>query len=112
MKTFDPSTMVGGWYIGDFEPCAYRTNQFEVSLMSHKQGEVWDVHYHELSDEINYLLDGSMTLNGVLLEAPTIFVLERGEIADPKFLTDCRLVVVKTPSVPGDKIIVGKERTK
>jgi hypothetical protein len=49
-----------------------------------------------------------MTINGVLLDAPTIFVLERGEIADPTFLTDCRLVVVKTPSAPGDKIIVPK----
>jgi hypothetical protein len=108
MKTFDPTTMVRGWYVGDFEPTAYRTAAFEIGILEHKKGEVWDVHYHELSDEINYLLEGSMTINGVLLEAPTIFVLERGEIADPTFLTDCRLVVVKTPSAPGDKIIVPK----
>lgn len=109
MKTFDPSTMVRGYFIGDFEPTAYRTSGFEISLMVHKQGELWDAHYHERSDEINYLMEGRMTINGELLEAPVIFVIEQGEIADPRFLTDCKLIVVKTPSAPGDKVIIAKE---
>lgn len=109
MKTFDPNIMHRGWYVGDFEPTAYKTKAFEVSVMSHKKGEVWAAHYHEQSDEINYLLEGSMTINGELLEAPVIFVIERSEIADPEFLTDCKLVVIKTPSAPGDKFIITKE---
>jgi mannose-6-phosphate isomerase-like protein (cupin superfamily) len=109
MKTFDPASMVRGYFIGDFEPTAYRTKDFEVSLMVHKQGEVWDAHYHTDSDEINYLMEGRMTINGELLEAPVIFVIEREEIADPEFLTDCKLIVVKTPSAPGDKRIVAKK---
>jgi mannose-6-phosphate isomerase-like protein (cupin superfamily) len=109
MKIFDPKIMFRGWFVGDFEPTAYRTKAFEVSVMSHKKGEVWAAHYHEKSDEINYLLEGSMSINGELLEAPVIFVIERGEVADPKFLTDVKLVVIKTPSAPGDKFIVTKE---
>jgi len=110
MRTFDPSDMFRGWYIGDFEPSAYRTKDFEVAVMQHKAGEDWPAHYHSLSDEINYLLEGRMILNGVSLTAPTIFVIERNEVADPQFITDCKLVVVKTPSAPGDKHIVPKER--
>lgn len=112
MKIYDPSQMVRGYFIGDFEPTAYRTSAFEVSLMIHKQGEAWDAHYHTTSDEINYLMEGRMTINGELLEAPVIFVIQRGEVADPQFLTDCRLIVVKTPSAPGDKILVPRGETQ
>jgi quercetin dioxygenase-like cupin family protein len=108
MKIFDPDAMTRGYFIGDFEPTAYRTKAFEVALLVHKKGETWDAHYHIVSDEINYLMEGEMTINGELLQAPTIFVIERGEIADPEFLTDCKLIVVKTPSAPGDKRTVSK----
>jgi hypothetical protein len=109
MKTYDPKTMFRGWFIGDFEPSAHRTEQFEVGLLEHSAGEQWPAHYHELSDEINYLLEGKMTINGELLEAPAIFVIERNEVADPQFLTDCKLIVARTRSIPSDKIIVNKE---
>ena len=109
MKIFDPSIMFRGWYIGDFEPTAYKTSTFEVGILEHKKGEYWAPHYHNISDEINFLLEGEMTLNGQHLSAPVIFVIERNEVAEPTFITDCKLVVVKTPSAPGDKIIVNKE---
>lgn len=108
MKTFDPNIMFRGWFIGDFAPTAYRTKDFEVGILEHKAGEFWPAHYHAESDEINYLLEGSMVLNGTPLTAPVIFVIERNEIADPTFITDCKIVVIKTPSIPGDKIIVSK----
>jgi hypothetical protein len=109
MKIFDPRNMFRGWYVGDFEPSAYRTKDFEVSVMHHKAGEEWDAHWHEISIEINYLLEGSMKINGKQLEAPIIFVIDREEMVDPEFITDCTLVVIKTPSVPGDKYIATKE---
>lgn len=112
MQIFDPSIMFRGWFIGDFEPTAYRTKDFEVSVMQHKAGEFWAAHYHAESDEINYLLEGSMILNGEPLTAPVIFVIKRNEVADPTFITDCKLVVVKTPSAPGDKHIISKETDK
>lgn len=112
MKFYDADMMFRGWFIGDFEPAAYRTANFEVGILSHKRGERWAAHYHEHADEINYLLEGSMSINGELIEAPCIFVISRGEVADPEFLTDCKLVVVKTPSRPGDKIIVNNGEAK
>jgi len=45
-----------------------------------------------------------MQLQGHTVTGPVIFLLERNEIADPVFVTDCRVFVVKSPSVPGDKV--------
>jgi hypothetical protein len=109
MKVIDPVNMTNGWYIGDFTPSAYRTKDFEVAILEHKMNEDWPAHYHMLCDEINYLLKGTMTLNTVILVAPTIFIIEKHEVAYPTFQTDCTIVVVKTPSIPGDKYIVPKE---
>ena len=87
--------MIGGWFVGDFEPSAYNP-----------QGEIWDNHYHKIATEINYLIRGKMNLSGTTLEEGDIFILQPGEIAIPEFLTDCELVVVKTPSIKGDKYII------
>ena len=108
MEIFDPNIMHRGWFCGNFLPTAYSTDKFEVGILTHKAGEHWPAHYHKESDEINYLLEGEMILNNVSLVAPVIFVIYKNEIADPTFITDCKLVVVKTPSVPSDKYIVEK----
>jgi mannose-6-phosphate isomerase-like protein (cupin superfamily) len=103
MKVYRMETMKGGWFIGNFEPTAHKTNDFEVSVKLHPQGEKWDVHYHKIAREINAIISGNMTLQNTHLHAGDIFVLEPGEIADPIFHTDCTIVCVKTPSVLNDK---------
>jgi len=103
MKTDKLNNMVRGWLIGDFYPSVMRTKDFEVGIMSHKQGENWEAHYHAVATEYNVLLDGKMTVNGVHMETGDIFVIEPNEIASCVFLEDCRLLCVKTPSVIGDK---------
>lgn len=105
------SDMKGGWFIGDFDPSVLRTSQFEVCYHIHKKGEKWDVHYHAKSLEINYLIRGQMIIQGVTLNAGDIFSLEPFEIADPQFIEECELIIVKVPSVIGDKIII-KEKTQ
>lgn len=103
MQVFDASQFKGGWFVGDFEPSAYRTSACEVSYKTHHAGEYWAPHYHEIGDEINYLMSGTMEINGERLEAPVVFVIGKGEISRPVFITDVALIVVKLPSVPGDK---------
>lgn len=103
MKTFKGSEMKGGWFVGDFEPAALRTRNCEVAYKIHTKNEPWPTHYHKIATEVNYLISGSMTIQGRLLESGDVFVIEPGEIADPVFHTDCRLIVVKVPSVIGDK---------
>lgn len=106
MKIDRIEDMIGGWFIGDFEPSVFKTKAFEVCYKFHPAGEVWDNHYHKVATEINYLIRGEMNLSGTPLKQGDIFTIHRGEIAVPEFLTDCELIVVKFPSVKGDKYVV------
>jgi hypothetical protein len=103
MKVNRIENMKGGWFVGNFEPTAYKTSKFEVSYKVHPKGEKWDFHYHTKVTEINHLIRGEMTLQNRLLTSGDIFTLEPFEIADPEFLTDCEIICVKTPSA-NDKI--------
>jgi len=106
MDVLKGKDMIGGWFVGDFEPTAYSTKEFEVSYKFHPKGEIWDTHYHKVATEINYIIRGKMKLNEVNLKKGHIFILYPGEVAIPEFLTNCELIVVKTPSVKGDKYII------
>lgn len=108
MKVIKLNTMKNGWFMGNFEPSVLKTENFEVGIMSHSKGEKWPKHYHAKADEYNVLMQGKMIIQNTELNAGDIFVIEKMEIADPIFLEDCKVLVVKVPSVPGDKIIMEK----
>ena len=103
MKIDRIENMKGGWFIGDFDPSVYKTKDFEVSYKVHYKGEKWDFHYHTEVTEINYLVKGQLIIQNTILNAGDIFTLEPYEISDPEFVTDCELVVIKTPSA-NDKV--------
>ena len=42
MKKFRFEDMKRGWFIGDFEPAAFKTKNFEVAVGHHKKGEIWN----------------------------------------------------------------------
>ena len=109
MQVSKLSDMWRGWFIGDFEPSVLRTKSFEVGVLEHKAGEQWPAHYHPEGTEYNVLLEGSMNVCNTELSAGDVFVIEPGEVADPTFYQDCKILCVKIPSNPNDKIIVGKQ---
>lgn len=92
-----------GWIIGDFEPSILKTKDFEVALLTHKKGEVWAKHYHKIGTEHNVLISGSMSICDTLMEPGDVFTFNPGDVADPIFHEDCKILCVKTPSIPGDK---------
>jgi hypothetical protein len=95
---------VRGWFIGDFEPSFVRTKEFEIGLLTHEANENWDAHVHRESDEYNYLVQGTMLLNGAKFVAGEWFIFPRGHLAVPKFLETSQILCIKVPSRPGDKI--------
>lgn len=103
MQIFNFENMKNGWFVGNFTPTAFKTSAFEVCYKKHSKGEVWDTHYHKLATEINYLIKGKMVIQSTIIEAGSIFVLEPFEVADPVFLDDCELIIIKTPSDTNDK---------
>jgi len=103
MITGDLSYFKGGWFIGNFSPSLLKTDQFEVCYKYHAKGEAWPAHYHKLGTEYNLLVRGRMKMHDKILEAGTLFILSPMEVADPEFLEDCEVLIIKTPSSPGDK---------
>lgn len=92
-----------GWWLGNFEPTAYKTEGFEVCHKLHPKGERWPPHYHKIATEINYLLKGRMIIQGQELIRGDVFIIEPMEVADPTFKEDCEVIVVKVPSIQNDK---------
>ena len=104
------SSFEKGCFIGNFEPSLVKTPIFEWSTKFHREGEFWPQHKHEQMTEYNHLVQGvlRMDIDGeeYWIEEGQIFVVERGEVAKPHFITDCIVSTIKMPSVPGDKVIV------
>lgn len=108
MKFLKIEDMKKGWFIGDFEPSLFKTSQFEVAVHSHKKDEFHAPHYHKVATEYNVVTEGKILVNDNELKAGDIFIAYPNDITDVKFITDCTIVVVKVPSVAGDKYIVEK----
>lgn len=108
MKICNLNDMTRGWFIGDFEPTMLKTRDFEVGVLIHKKDEKWPAHYHKESTEINVLLSGKMIVQGKTIHPNEIFVFDPYEVSDPIFLEDCKVLCVKTPSIPSDKYEVKK----
>jgi len=106
MQVYSTEDLVGGWFIGQFEGAVFKTPDCEVSYKKHYAGEAWPAHYHKKADEINYLIEGSMTVGDQLLTGPVIFVIPKGEVSAPVFHTDVSIIVVKVPGALDDKYCI------
>lgn len=105
MKTWKLDQFYKGWIYGAFQPSIHFDKNTEVGIHYYKQGEVAPPHYHKKATEINIIISGKLIENEVVFRAQDIFVLSPGELSDTEFLEDTVIVVIKTPSVPGDKYV-------
>lgn len=103
MKIEHIDRMVGGWFVGDFEPHVLHSTACEVALKRYAAGTHEARHVHKIAHEVTLLVSGSARMNTRMLEAGDIVRLEPGEPTDFLAFTDCVCVVVKSPSAPSDK---------
>ena len=103
MKVSSLDDMKGGWFIGDFEPTCWRTRDFEVTCKHYEAGDVEARHVHRIATEITLIVLGQAMMNGQIFSTGDIIRLEPGEPTDFQALEDTITVVVKVPSVVGDK---------
>lgn len=108
MKNFKHEDMVKGWFVGNFNPTAYVTENCEVAVKHYKAGDKEGKHYHKIATEITMILSGRVIMAGIEWGPGDIIVLEPGEITDFEALTDSINVVVKTPGATHDKYLVNE----
>jgi quercetin dioxygenase-like cupin family protein len=106
MKQRRLSDMIGGWMVGDFDPHCLRTPACEVACKHYEAGATEALHVHRVATELTLVVSGEVRMAGRTLRAGDILVLDPGEAADFEALTAATTVVVKLPSVAGDKYLV------
>jgi len=109
MKHSRLEDMTGGWLVGNFAPTVLQTNQFEVAVKSYKAGDKEAKHYHLQSDEITVIVSGTAVMFNKKWVAGDILVVEKGEATAFEAVSDVTTVVVKSPSIPGDKFLSDAE---
>ena len=105
MQTFNLETMVRGWFVGDFEPSAFKNSQAEVGVKTYQKGDYEARHYHKVSTEITLVLQGKVLMNGEIYSKGDIIVIEPYEDTDFMALEDTQNVVVKIPASQNDKYL-------
>ncbi len=97
--------MVGGWFVGSFTPAALHCDAAEVAVKHYPAGSIEAPHEHRIATEVTLLLTGRARMCERELVAGDILVLPPGTVTGFEALEDCTTVVVKTPSVLGDKYL-------
>jgi quercetin dioxygenase-like cupin family protein len=107
MKSFKLNEMTKGWFVGDFLPVALKTSDAEVAIKEYKAGEKEIEHVHKIATEVTVIVSGRVRMFEQEWAAGDIIVTEPNEYTAFIALEDTLTVVVKTPSVAGDKYILG-----
>ncbi len=103
MKVSRLEDMVKGWFVGDFEPSVLKSKEFEVAIKSYAKGESEESHFHKIATEITVIVSGRVRMIDQEWGPGSIITLEPGLSTDFLAIEDSVTVVVKTPSVLGDK---------
>jgi len=103
MKEARLDEMVKGWFVGDFEPTLHRTRDVEVAVKVYRAGDREAAHYHKVATEFTAVTQGEIEMNGKRYSAGDIIVVEPGETADFRAITDATTTVVKIPGAVNDK---------
>jgi quercetin dioxygenase-like cupin family protein len=103
MKIGKIGDMKRGWFIGNFEPTLYKTNDVEVAIKKYCAGDYEEKHYHKIATEFTVITKGRVIMFGQEFKEGDIIVVEPGDATDFTALTDAENVVVKIPGANNDK---------
>lgn len=96
---------VKGWVIGDFLPSLYVNQYVEVGIKFFKKGSVEEAHKQLIATEITVVIEGKVRLGSRICESGDIILIPPNEVVDFESLTESKLVCIKFPSIPIDKVI-------
>ena len=106
IKKFDLESMFKGWFIGNFEPSLFKTNDVEVGIKKYRSGDYEGNHYHKIGTEFTVIVTGEVEMAGNIYRDNDILMIEPGVVSDFRAITDVITVVVKLPGANDDKYII------
>ena len=103
MKINRIDEMKKGWFVGNFTPTLFSTNDCEVAVKEYKKGDIEGRHYHMIATEITVVVKGQVKMFDRVFSEGDIITVEPGEITGFEALDDSINVVVKIPGANNDK---------
>ena len=103
LEKYNLEEMFKGWFIGNFEPSLFKTNDVEIGVKKYKIGEFENSHFHKIATEFTVVISGIVEMNGVQYCKNDIIKVIPGISTNFKAITDVVTVVVKLPGVNNDK---------
>jgi anti-sigma factor ChrR (cupin superfamily) len=103
LEHFSLSSFTGGWFVGRFAPTLIDTQDVEVAIKHYRAGESEPAHHHKVAVELTAVVSGRVRMSGQEFGTGDIIRIPPGQATDFAALTDAVTVVVKMPSVSGDK---------
>ncbi|HEX6977537.1 MAG TPA: hypothetical protein VF185_04290 [Patescibacteria group bacterium] len=103
MEQYNIKDFTRGWFIGNFDPSIVKREDFEIGVKIFSKGQTEKAHYHEKTDEITVVVQGRCRLNNIVLDEGDIVWIKPKEVAEFEALEDCKLAIIKIPSLPEDK---------
>lgn len=95
--------MSKGWFVGNFDPSAFKTTDCEVAVKYYCAGESEKSHFHKIATEITVVVSGKIRMMEQEWNSGDIIILYPNEVTSFEALTDAVTTVVKVPSVLNDK---------
>ncbi len=109
MKIFKLKDMHSGWFIGNFQPSVFKTNDVEVAIKKYREGDYENAHYHKLATEYTVIVSGSVKMNNEIYSEGDVIVIEPYESTDFRAMTDVITTVVKLPGANNDKYLLNND---
>lgn len=106
MKVYKLNEMFKGWFIGNFDPSLFKTNEVEVGIKKYNAGDFECPHFHKIATEFTVILTGTVKMNNEIYNEGDIVQIDPYQTTDFKALTDTTTVVVKIPGVNNDKYLI------
>jgi hypothetical protein len=103
LENYKLEDMFKGWFIGNFEPSLYKTNDVEVGIKKYNAGDYENSHFHKIATEFTVIISGTVEMNGVQYFENEIIKIIPGVKTNFKAITDVITVVVKLPGANNDK---------
>jgi len=103
LEKYNLDDMFKGWFIGNFEPSIFKTNDVEVGVKKYKAGDDENAHFHKIATEFTVIISGEVEMNGVVYKENDIIKIVPNVVTNFKAITDVITVVVKLPGANDDK---------
>lgn len=103
--------MTRGWFVGNFEPSVYKTNDVEVSVRVLEQGYSEPAHFHRIATKIIVVLYGTISVFGKEWGIDDIIIMEPGkeDATSITALEDSKVLMILLPGVKNDKVYIDLE---